>query len=161
MKKLHDLIDPITAALSIAMGLQLIIIGFYIGLIVWPFYYNGLHMQPSASVLDGSSDPKWLVPFCYTPPDAPGESYSRCADGTEGNPWGATLLGAASVTAFWGPFLLIVLSILVGVFLIREWSGLPGSARVVGLAQSVVVLGGLGFLGVSGLGRMLLVWIMD
>jgi len=159
--KLRKSVDPITLVLSIAMGLQLIIIGLYIGLLVWPFYYNGLHMKPTAKVASGYFDPKWYVPFCYTSPDASEDYYARCADGAEENPNGGGLLVAARLIAFWGPFLLIILGILVGVFLFRDWSAFRFSARVIGLVYLLVTLVSLGFLGVNRLGLLLLVWIQD
>jgi hypothetical protein len=159
--KLRNSVDPITLILSIAMGLQLIIIGLYTGLLVWPFYSNGLHMQPAAKVYSGSFDPKMLPPFCYTPPDAPRWYYSRCADGARGNPWGDELHGWAMLIAWLGPVLLIVLDILVGILLNSGWSALRFSERAVGLVQLVVSLGVLGFLVVTRLGGLLLVWILD
>lgn len=153
--------DAITLILSVALGLQLIVIGLYIGLLIWPFYSNGLHMQPAAKVGSGSFDPKRLAPFCYTPPDAPGWWYSRCADGAEGNPRGDVLHGWAMVIAPLGPVLLIVLDVLVGVLLTKGWSVLRFSERIIGLVQFVVSLGVLGFLGVTRLGGLLLVWILD
>ena len=158
---LRESVDPITLILGILLGLQLIIIGLYIGLLVWPFYYNSLHMQPAAKVESGSFDPMMLVPFCHTPPDAPSWWYSCCADGAEGNPWGDELHSAARIIAFWGPFLLILFGILVGVSLFRDWSAFRFSARVIGLVYLVVTLASFGFLGVTRLGWLLLVWIQD
>ena len=159
--KLPKSVDPITLILSILMGLQLIIIGLYVGLLVWPFYSNGLHMQPAAQVASGSFDPKGYAPFCYTPPDAPSWWYSRCRDGSEGNPGGDGLRFAATLIAFWGPFLLILLGVFVGVLLFRNWPAFRFSARVCGLVYLTVTLASLGFLTVTGLGRLLLTWIMD
>ncbi|MBN1977474.1 MAG: hypothetical protein JW918_08735 [Anaerolineae bacterium] len=159
--KLRKSVDPIALVLSIVMGLQLIIIGLYTGLLFWPFYYNGLHMRPAAEVASGYFDPKWYVPFCYTHPDASGDYYAHCVDDAEGNSNGGGLLFAARLIAFWGPFLLILLGILVGVFLFREWSAFRFSARVIGLVYLMVTLASFGFLGVTRLGPLLLVWIQD
>ena len=159
--KLHNSVDALTLALSIVMGVELIIVGLYLGLLVWPFYANGLQMQPAEKVLSGSFEPQRLAPFCYTPPDAPNWYYSRCADGAEGNPWGDELHGWATTTALLGPMLLILLGFLVGVFLIRAWSVLRFSERVIGLVDLLLCLGTLGFLWVNHLGQLLLVWILD
>ncbi len=159
--KLRHSIDAITLVLSIVMGVELIIVGLYVGLLVWPFYANGLQMQPADKVLSGSFDPKMLAPFCYTPPDSPDWYYSRCADGTEGNSGGDELHGWAAVTALLGPMLLILLGFLVGVFLIRAWPALRFSERVIGLLDLMLSLGTLGFLWVNHLGQLLLVWILD
>lgn len=159
--KRRDSVDAITLVLSIVMGVELIIGGLYMGLLVWPFYSNGLHMQPADKVLSGSFEPQGLAPFCYTPPDVPSWWATRCADGVEGNPWGEVLLGGAMLTALLGPMLLILLGFLVGVFLIKVWSALWFSARVIGLLDVMLCLGLLGFLWVNHLGQLLLVWIMD
>jgi hypothetical protein len=119
--KLRNSIDAITLTLSIAMGLQLITIGLYLGLLVCPFYASGLHMQPGAKVASDSFDPKMLAPFCHTPPDAPSWWYSRCAEGAAGNPWGDELHGWAMLMAWLGPLLLIVLGVFVAVFLILKF----------------------------------------
>ena len=159
--KLRNSVDAITLILSMAMGLQLILIGLYIGLLVWPFYSNGLHRQPAAKVESGSFEPQRLAPFCHTPPDTPSWWSSRCADGAAGNPRGDELLGGAMLIAWLGPVLLIALDVLVGVFLMRGWSVLRFSERVIGLVHLMVSLGAFGFLGVTGLGHLLLAWIMD
>lgn len=150
-----------TLILSIMMGLQFVIVGLYIGLLVWPFYYNDLHMLPGIQAASGSFDPKTLAPFCHTPPDAPSWWYSRCADGAEGNPWGDELHDVAILTALLGPVLLGILGGLVGVILIRTWSTLRFSTRVIGLIQFMVSLGALGFMWGTPLGQLLFVWIRD
>jgi hypothetical protein len=134
--KPRNSVDAITLVLSIAMGLQLIAIVLYIGLLVWPFYSNGLHMQPTAKVRSGSFEPQRLAPFCHTPPDAPSWYCCSCADGAEGNPRGEALLGWAMFAAWFGPVLLIALDGLVGVFLIRGWSVLRFFEQVIGLVVS-------------------------
>ena len=146
--KLRHSIDPITLILSIAMGLQLVIIGLYIGLLVCPFYYNGLQMQPAVKVESGSFDPMMLVPFCHIPPD-----------GAEGSPGGDELHAWAVLIAWLGPVLLIALDILVVVFLIKGWPVLRLSERVIGLVHLMVSLGAFGFLGITGLGHLFLDWI--
>ena len=147
--------------LNFTMVLQLIIIGLYIGLLVWPFYKNGLHLQPRMRVLSGAFEPGRLPTFCSQPASSPEWMAGRCADGTDGKPWRNWLLGAAMFTVLLGPVALCVLGIITSAFLIRTWANLGTVARASRLAQCLLNWGAAVFMWGTPFGSMLAVWILD
>jgi hypothetical protein len=147
--------------LVIGLGVQIIVIALYVGLVVKPFYANGLNMQPREKVAGGSYEPAGLPTFCFLPSGLPDWIPGRCADGTDGDPSGEWLLGGAMLLALFGPVVLGILGVSAGIALAAEWSRLHSPARAIALANIVVSLGAVGFMWGTPMGRLLFTWIMD
>jgi hypothetical protein len=146
-----------TALPIILMGVQITVIALYAGLVIWPFYANGLHLQPREKVMSGSFEPQGLHPFCHLPASSPTWMAGRCADGTDGRQQGEWLLGGAMLSAMYSPFLLGLIGIFAGMVLAQAWPRLRVSARAILLVNTAVSLGATVFMW----GSPLLTWVMD
>jgi hypothetical protein len=145
--------------LIIPTVMQVMLVAAYVLLVIRPFYQNGLDTRPVQEVMSGWHDPSYLHPFCYTPPDVPDWYYSRCADGTQGNPNGDSLYLFARMAACLCPWVSAGLAILTVVVLLRSWKWLQWDARVLGAVGGAIWI--VAFIFMFHRWYLFLTWILD
>ena len=112
----------------------------YLLLCLAPFYANGLHLQPTPSIVGGAFDPKGLAP------------YNWAAVG----PW---ILGAALISWQCIAILTPLFSLALAATLTRAWGGLKSQERT--LLLGVLVLSLLLALSSWTTHTIVLTWLVD
>ena len=143
----------ITPVVQIALAVM------YVFFVTRPFYLNGLDQVPIEEIESGLYDPAYLYPFCYTPPDAPDDRASRCADGTKGNPNGRLFSGWAVTTACLGPWIGGAFTVVSTMSVLRCWDQLRRTSRWMGMISVLFSFGT--FVLMSHRGYVFLIWLLD